>query len=85
MDVLPQDWPGRGRIRALGLKDWRAELRGAVYRGDGMAVVALARQTALPEDALQLLGDGLLAAVSQHVTGAADLAGDCVKALRERG
>lgn len=69
----------------MGLKDWRAELRGAVYRGDGMAVVALARQAALPEDALQLLGDGLLAAVSQRVTGAAELAVGCVKALRERG
>jgi hypothetical protein len=60
-------------------------LRGAVYRGDGIAVVALGRQAAMPDDVLQLLGDGLLAAVSQHVDGAVELAADCVKALRERG
>jgi hypothetical protein len=39
----------------------------------------------MPEDALLLIGDGLLAAVSQQVEGATDLASDCVKGLRERG
>jgi hypothetical protein len=38
----------------------------------------------MPEDALQLIGDGLLAALAQRVEGAADLAGACVAALRER-
>ncbi len=69
----------------MGAQEWRTELRGAVYRADGTAIVALARRAVMPEDALQLLGDGLLTAVSQHVEGAAERAGDCVKALRERG
>src|SRR5438105_4525341 len=77
--------PGGGRIRAMDAKEWRTELRVAVHRGDGRAVVALVGQALMPEDALQLLGDGLLAAVSQQVEGAAELAGDCVKALRRRG
>ena len=82
---MPQGRRGGGRIRVVGAKEWRTELRGAVYRADGAAVVALARKVDMPEDASQLLGDGLLAAVSQHVEGAAELAADCVKALRERG
>jgi hypothetical protein len=69
----------------MGAKEWRTELRGAVYRADGTAVVALAREAGLPEDALQLLGDGLVVAVGQSVEGTADLAAGCVKALRERG
>lgn len=66
-------------------RDWRTDLRGAVYRGDGPAVVALLRHALMPDDALQLIGDGLWAALIQHVDGAADLTGNCVKALRERG
>ena len=38
----------------------RAELRGAVYRGDAGSLVAILRREAWPENALQLLGDGLL-------------------------
>ena len=64
--------------------DFRTQLRGAVYRGDGHAVVALLRDTDLPDDALQLVGDGLLAALGQHIDGAAGLAGACERALRER-
>jgi len=66
-------------------KEWRTELRVAVHRADGRAVVALVGQALMPEDALQLLGDGLLAAVSQQVEGAAEFAAACVEALRQRG
>lgn len=64
--------------------EWRTEVRGAVHRADGPAVVALARKAVMPEDALQLVGDGLLAAVSQQVEGATELGADCAKALRQR-
>ena len=37
------------------------------------------------DDPLQLIGDGLLAALAQDVAGAAALAADCARALRERG
>lgn len=60
-------------------------VRGAVYRGDGPSVVALARQGLPADGALQLIGDGLLAALSQEVEGAAELAAGCVTVLRERG
>ena len=43
----------------------RSKLRSAVYRGDGRAVVALAPRTTGPDDPLQLLGDGLAAALAQ--------------------
>ncbi len=66
-------------------RGWRIDLRGAVDRGDGAAVVALLREGLIPDDALQLIGDGLQAALTQHVEGAADVAADCVRALRERG
>ena len=59
-------------------------MRGAVYRGDGPAVVALASDQVLPGDALQLIGDGLLVASILHTSGAADLAVACERALRER-
>lgn len=60
-------------------------LRSAVYHGDGRAVVALAPRAPGPDDALQLLGDGLAAALAQDVEGAGDLALACAGALRERG
>lgn len=69
----------------MNAKEWRTELRAAVYREDGPAVVALARQALILDDALQLLGDGLLVALSQQVEGATELAADGEKALRERG
>ena len=62
-------------------RDALAQLRGAVYRGDGPAVVAALRDRAL-EEVLQLAGDGLLAA--QGVEEAAALASACVARLRER-
>lgn len=64
----------------------RADLRGAVFRADGPAVVAL---LADPDRwhgyALQLAGDGLLAALVESVDGAAPLARRCVEKLRGRG
>jgi len=66
-------------------KEQRSMLRSAVYRGDGRAVVALAPRAPGPYDALQLLGDGLAAALAQDLEGAAELALACVGALRERG
>ncbi len=59
------------------------DLRGAAYRGDGAGVVA-ALASEVPMSALQLTGDGLLAALAQHVDGAADLASVAGAALRER-
>jgi hypothetical protein len=60
-----------------------ANLRGAVYRTDGPAVVvALSAQDW--RDVLQLAGDGLLAALAQDVQGAPELAGRCAAELRER-
>jgi hypothetical protein len=66
-------------------RDWRRSLRGAIYRDDGMAVVALVRTGGLRDDALQLLGDGLLVAIIGHVEHAVELGTECVNALRARG
>lgn len=69
---------------------WRSRLRAAVYQGDGAAVIALAHLT--PEARLdgddapvwQLLGDGLIIALTDHVDGAPAVATGCAAALRER-
>jgi hypothetical protein len=60
-----------------------ADLRGAVYRRDGPAVVA-ALEGRLLDDVLQLAGDGLLAARDQGIPGADALAARCAALLRER-
>ncbi len=65
-------------------KEWHGALRGALYRADGPAVVALLRRKLTPEDSLQLIGDGLIAALTQHVDEGPSLAADCTAALRER-
>ncbi len=66
----------------------RRQLRMVVYQGDGAAIVATveeeAGEGAVPGDALQLVGDGLCAALAQHATGADRLAASCARALRER-
>ena len=49
---------------AMSWDEKRDELRGAVYRADGIAVTKLLRGD-WPEHALQLIGDGVLAALSQ--------------------
>lgn len=63
----------------------RAQLRGAVARGDGVALVHLLIGKPLSNDALQLIGDGLLVSLQQEVQQAAGLAHECVAALRVRG
>lgn len=60
------------------------QLRAAVYSGNGSATVAHVRRGPLSEDALQLIGDGLIAALAQGVDGAGAPARDCLNALRER-
>lgn len=60
------------------------QLRGALHRGDGRAVVAATRERAL-EEVCQLAGDGLLLALAQHTPGADAAAQRCVQALRRRG
>ena len=59
--------------------------RGAVYGGDGVAVIALLRAEPWPEYALQLIGDGLIAALGRHVDDATAVARECIAELRERG
>src|SRR5882724_561942 len=68
----------------MNAKERRAELRGVVNRADGVAVAALAREWLASDEALQLLGDGLLAALAQDVVGVDCLAAECAGRLRER-
>lgn len=70
----------------MGSQEQRSALRAAVYRGDGPAVVHLLQGGAgAYDDALQLAGDGLSAAVMQHVDGALELGRRFMLALRQRG
>lgn len=64
--------------------DPTAQLRGAVYRGDAAAIVALLQRTELAEW-LQLGGDGLVVALTRHAEGAATAAGQWAGRLRDRG
>lgn len=68
-------------------REQRSQLRAAVYSGHGAEVVALVRAGHLLDDsdALQLIGDGLLTALTERVEGAAGPAADCATRLRERG
>lgn len=59
-------------------------LRSLVYQGDGPGLVAVLRDEPWPADSLQLIGDGLLAAVSGGIDGAAELAHTCADMLGER-
>ena len=67
------------------LRDWDtdayAALRGAVYRGDGQAVMDVLVDRVAAE-AAQLAGDGLLLAVEQNVTGSTALARELAEHLR---
>lgn len=58
--------------------------RGAVFSADGPAMVSLLRSGPWPGHGIQLLGDGLLAALAQHVDGASEFAVRCVAELRDR-
>ena len=66
-------------------RERRSALRSAHYRADGPAVVSLAAEVLQRADVLQLLGDGLLAAVDQRVEGAREAASACAATLRQRG
>lgn len=59
-------------------------LRSLVYQGDGPGLVTVLSDEPWPADSLQLIGDGLLAAVSAGVDGAAEPARRCVDMLGER-
>lgn len=59
-------------------------VRSLVVTGDGTGLVAALSQEPWPSDSLQLIGDGLLAAVRGGVDGSAELAQACVAGLRER-
>lgn len=58
--------------------------RSLVARGDGQGLVAALSHEPWPENSLQLIGDGVLAAVRDGVDGSAQVAARCVAALRER-
>jgi hypothetical protein len=59
------------------------DLCGAIYAGDGRAAMAaIERRQDL--ETLQYIGDGLLLALVQDVTGAEQRAGDHIAALRDR-
>lgn len=58
--------------------------RSLVARRDGQDLVVALSHEPWPENALQLIGDALLAAVRDGVEGAAQVAARCVAALRER-
>ena len=74
------------RMEPMQAKERRPQLRGrgAVYGGDGVAVIALLRAEPWPEYALQLIGDGLIAAFGRHVQDATAFR-ECVQAAAERG
>jgi hypothetical protein len=69
----------------MGSEQQRVELRAAVYRADGQAVVHLLSGVGADENSLQLVGDGLIAALLQRVDGARELAGDLIVRLGRRG
>jgi Uncharacterised protein family (UPF0158) len=71
-----------GVVTEVDRREQTRQLRSAVYRGDGVAVVSLLGTDS--EASLQLAGDGVATALSQHVDGAGPLAVDCVASLRER-
>jgi hypothetical protein len=66
-------------------KERLRQLRAAVATSDGRALIAHIGQNGLSEHSLQLIGDGLLAALAQGVEGARKQAAQCLDALRERG
>lgn len=59
-------------------------LRSLVARGDGAGLVAALSQEPWPNDSLQLIGDGLDAALRDGTQGSAELAVECASALVER-
>ncbi len=64
-----------------------AQLRAAVHQRNGAQLVALIRAERVLDDdqPLQMLGDGLVAAVADNVDGAAETAAAVAASLRDRG
>jgi hypothetical protein len=81
--ALSEGVAGSARPRTSWDREAVAELRGAVYRGDGQAVVDALRERGL-EDVLQMAGDGLLVALSKGVSEVREPAARCAALLRER-
>jgi hypothetical protein len=71
-------------LTCRGDREALTHLRSLVVRGDHPELVTALRHESWPVDSLQLIGDGLLAAVRGSADGSADLARQCVNALRER-
>ncbi len=65
-------------------REAHTQLRALVVQGDGPGLVATLIRGPLPADSLQLIGDGILAAVRAGTGGAIELAESCAAALRER-
>jgi len=61
-------------------REERAELRGAVYRGDAGSFVGILKRDVWPENALQLIGDGLLRVLHAPTGGIDEAAHRCVGA-----
>jgi hypothetical protein len=79
-------WPVAAAQNGRPWKQWTGERSfGAVYRADGSMVVELLGARPWPGTALQVIGDGLLTALSQCVGAAAVLAEECAGELRDRG
>lgn len=62
----------------------RTELRSIVVRRDHPALLAMLERFPWPEQMLQVIGDGLLAALAASVAEAADPARRCAMELRDR-
>lgn len=60
------------------------QLRALIVRGEHPGLVAALSDSPWPADSLQLIGDGVLAAVREGADGADDLARQCIAALDER-
>jgi hypothetical protein len=65
-------------------REARAELQGAVYRGDVGSLVGILKREVWPEKALQLIGDGLLRVLHAPTEGIDEAAHRCVTALWDR-
>jgi hypothetical protein len=59
-------------------------LGGTVFGGDGSAVVQFLDSRGIPDESLQLAGDGLLGALDQEVAGAPELARKLIGLLSDR-
>ena len=71
-------------MRSVEDREPLTRLRSFVISGDGPGLVSALGHEPWPADCLQLIGDGLLAAVRNGVDGSVELARDCVRAVRER-